>query len=408
MTKNHALTRKSGGYRQGHRFVKRLALATSTALCLMHPGASQAASFASTLASQNGSTVQDVGCSAGYCTVTNTPVGMLTNSQVQSFQDNWVKEVNTMGESITAVQQSQTTAMGNAMSTAAKNFNTMLKSLIPSLLSEGYAAPKAVPHISPLSGCSAPAISKQLSEGSTNVAATREVFNQLDSQYNNSTVSHAAAVQRVAQAPASSLLPDTILPPPLTASAAYPKAADVSNYVTMLTNPLPAVQLTSGQKKTSAGVQWKAALHAQQNEQTLAQNALNWLAGDTQPTMDAAPFQTLWKASKMPGPMPGVAASAPGMSGPAISLNASLQAVANSFYANPQFETGITQATQVELMDHAAMLLNVASEQDDRSLMALQYWSAILANRYMDMIRATRLDGINQTVGQSRMQEVAN
>lgn len=374
---------------------------------LAFPTVSFAADFSSVLAAQNGVTVSD-SCSAGYCSVTNGVTGMLKTSQVQTLQNNWVSEINTMGESISAALEAQTSAMARGMTAVATNFNTMLKSLIPALLSAGYAAPKGVPHIAPLAGCSAPEISKQLGDSLGNVAATRAVFDQLSARYNNSTVSHTAAVQRIAQASPTALSPDTLLPPPLTASAAYPSAQDVGNYVSMLTNPLPAVQLTSGQLSTPAGIEWRAAVKSQQNAQTLAQSALDWLAGGTQPTMDAAPFQSLWTLSKMEGPMPGVAASAPGMSGPAISRNASLQMVANSFYANPKFQQGLTQATQVELMDNADILLNVVSEQDDQSLQALQYWAALLAHRYMTSTEGGSLSVINDAGGLARMQRIAN
>ena len=370
------------------------------------PGAF-AANFSSLVAS-NGASAHMQGCSAGYCTIPNQPQGALTTSQVQTFQDNWIKEINTMGQSITAAMQSQTAATSNAFSAANKNFNTMLKGLIPALLSQGYAAPKAIQSVSPLTGCSSPQLTQAMSAGLSNVAATKQVFNNLSQQYNNSTVSTAAAVQRLANMSPFSLQPSTIMPPPSTASAVYPKASDAANFVTVITNPLPPVQLTSGQKKTPAGVEWQAAVKAQQNRQTLAQSALNWLAGDTQPTMKADLFESIWKSSGLPGELPGVASSAPGISGPAISMNAGLQAVANALYANPSFQKRITEAPEGNLVTSAAMLTLIVSKQDLTSLKALEYMTSMLASQYSAQLQRTGVVQANAHNAQARAQTIQN
>lgn len=314
-----------------------------------------------------------------------------------------------MGEAITSGQQSQTSAMGNDLTALSKAFYSDLQKLIPALLTQRYVAPKSLsPLPTPFAGCSAAALSQELSKGIGNVAATQQVFNNVISQYNNATVSKQVAIQNLATMPPKSLTADAILPPALMASAAYPSANDAARYVTVLTNPLPPVQLNSDQKKSSAGVEWQAQVNAQQNRQTLAQAALNWLAGGTQPTMDAGMYQDLWKTSQMPGPMPGVAASAPGMSGPAVSRNAAMDIVSRSFYANPNFQKGLTTASKYQIEAQATILLGVSNANEEQSVHAMEYWTTLLASRYAAHLSGSAaLQKISDQSAYARSQSIA-
>lgn len=318
--------------------------------------------------------------------MTNQPQGMLTTNQVQTFQNNWINATQAMGEAVTAATQAQTTAMTQALDGLSKTYIQMLRDTVPALLSARYVTQNlGTPPAAPMGGCSSAQISRQLGQGIDNVAATRQVFNQVLAQYNASTTSAAMAVARAANAPTNSYY---ILPPANTASAAYPSASAAANYIALVTNPLPPVQLASWQKSTPSGVQWQALVHAQTNQIALAQHALSWLASNTQPTMDAAPFESLWAQSQLPGTMPGVSQNAPGRAGvPSISRDMAMQVVTNSFFANPDFQKKLTQSTQSNLVKTAAMLQSAASAQDLQSLTALEYLVALEASRYAASLR---------------------
>jgi hypothetical protein len=212
-------------------------------------------------------------------------------------------------------------------------------------------------------------------------------------QYDKSDLSAMASLKSLANAPTSTLSASSIFPTAM-ASSEYPTPAEATQTIAHLTEPMPPVQLTAAQKKTTAGKMWMASEHAIQAKMSMAQNALSTIAAWHQPTINAAYFVSKWQSMQKAaqtakgGSTSGASQSAtpanpPGVnSAGKISPDGALNLMVQARYANPSWYSRLAVQSQPGALKDLTEMEAISLRTHWEALRMSEYLAGLSAAQY--------------------------
>ncbi|WP_369572730.1 hypothetical protein [Acidithiobacillus sp. IBUN Pt1247-S3] len=170
--------------------------------------------------------------------------------------------------------------------------------------------------------------------------------------------------------------------------APMPTSQQSAQAIANLTNPLPPVQLTSGQKGTAGGRQWSAEQNAVNSRLSMAQNALAQIAAWHQPTIDGQAFVQQWQemlqeaqtntansgGSGLPPP--------PGSDGNHISPDGALDLAIQARYASPKWYVQLQAQTPSGVLKDLFQMGGIGLRVHYQEMVMAEYLAGLSAVQY--------------------------
>lgn len=241
-----------------------------------------------------------------YCACSAVNGNFVQSSDLLASQQNLEQAIQAVGKALNTGQMQQMTAQEQELNQMlqeqvqfqkdmklAANVNYVNQQISPSAVTQIYG--KTVEVNQPGMLCNETGMAQSLGAG---MAANRQMagsFGSVLGGYDKSDLSAMSSLKNLANASTGALSASSIFPTAV-ASSAYPTSAEAVQTIAHLTEPVPPVQLTASQKKTAAGVLWRASEHALQAKMSMAQNALSTIAVWHQPTINASYFVSKWQS----------------------------------------------------------------------------------------------------------------
>lgn len=244
----------------------------------------------------------------------------------------------------------------------------------------------------PGSLCNEEGMAQDIGQG---MAVNRQMagsFGQVLSGYDASNLSAMATLKNLANAPTNTLSASSVFPT-ATASGSYPTPSQAAQTIAHLTEPVPPVQLTAAQKKTSAGQLWHASEHATQAKMSMAQNALATIAAWHQPTISATYFVGKWQSMQKAAQSASggsttptastVSSLPPGVnSANKISPDGALNLMVQARYANPNWYSLMAVQTMPGAIKDLSEMEAISLRVHWESLRMSEYLAGLSADEY--------------------------
>lgn len=215
-----------------------------------------------------------------------------------------------------------------------------------------------------------------------------ENFGQVLSNYNKSNLSAMATLKNLADAPTNTLSAASIFPTAM-ASSTYPTPSEAAQTIAHLTEPIPPVQLTAAQKKTTAGAFWHASEHAIQAKMSMSQDALATIAAWHQPTIAAGYFVNQWQAMRKeaqalsPQTAAAIPANPPGINANhMISPDGALNLMIQQRYANPSWYMLLAAQSMPGAIKDLTEMEAISLRTHWESLRMSEYLAGLSADEY--------------------------
>ncbi|MHB1658989.1 MAG: hypothetical protein ACYCRF_06710 [Acidithiobacillus sp.] len=338
-----------------------------------------------------------------YCACSAVNGNFVQSSDLLASQQNLEQAIQAVGKALNTGQMQQMTAQEQELNQMlqeqvqfqkdmklAANVNYVNQQISPSAVTQIYG--KTVEVNQPGMLCNETGMAQSLGAG---MAANRQMagsFGSVLGGYDKSDLSAMSSLKNLANASTGALSASSIFPTAV-ASSAYPTSAEAVQTIAHLTEPVPPVQLTASQKKTAAGVLWRASEHALQAKMSMAQNALSTIAVWHQPTINASYFVSKWQsmqkaAQAATGGASGTSQSAipanpPGVnSAGKISPDGALNLMVQARYANPSWYSRLAVQSQRGALKDLTEMEAVSLRAHWEALRMSEYLAGLSADQY--------------------------
>lgn len=333
-----------------------------------------------------------------YCACSAVNGNFVQSIDLSASQQNLEQAILAVGKVLNTGQMQQMTALEQELNQVlqeqaqfqkdmklATNVNWNNKQLSASDVTQLYG--KTVEVNQPGILCNETSMAQNLGQG---LAANRQMaggFGSVLAEYNQSDQSAMSSVKNLANTSTGALSASSIFPTAM-ASSVYPTSADAVQTIAHLTEPVPPEQLTAAQKKTAAGVLWRASENAIQAKMSMAQNALSTIAVWHQPTIDASYFVSKWQSmqsaaqSATGSAVSSASTNPPGVSAGKISPDGALNLMVQARYANPSWYSRLAVQSQSGAIKDLTEMEAVSLRTHWEALRMSEYLAGLSADQY--------------------------